>query len=119
MEFQFKIQNPDKEKRKEQCRLLLIKDPDKVPIILEKDPQSHLAGIKKTRHLIKKDFTVNKFLYIIKKMMKLPQGEALFLAAKGKYNLIGESTIANVYNTYKDKEDGFLYIMYSSVLVYG
>ena len=51
--------------------------------------------------------------------MKLPPGEALFLSAKGKYNLIGESTIANVYNTYKDKEDGFLYIMYSSVLVYG
>ena len=86
MEFRFKIQNPDKEKRKEQCQLLLIKEPDKVPIILEKDPNCKLAGIKKTRHLIKKDFTVNKFLYIIKQLMKLPQEEALFLTAKGKYN---------------------------------
>ena len=51
--------------------------------------------------------------------MKLPQEEALFLAAKGKYNLVGASTIASIYNTYKDKEDGFLYIMYSSVIVYG
>ena len=60
-----------------------------------------------------------KFLLIIKRLMKLPQEEALFLAAKGKYNLVGANTIANIYNTYKDKEDGFLYIMYSSVLVYG
>ena len=51
--------------------------------------------------------------------MKLPQEEALFLAAKGKYNLVGERSIDEIYNTYKDKEDGFLYIMYSSVLVYG
>jgi hypothetical protein len=119
MEFQFKIQNPDKEKRKEQCKSLLIKEPDKVPIILEKDPLCHLEGIKKTRHLIKRDFTINKFLQIIKKLMKLPQEEALFLAAKGKYNLVGERSIDEIYNTYKDKEDGFLYIMYSSVLVYG
>ena len=119
MEFQFKILNPDKDKRKEQCRLLLIKEPDKVPIILEKDPLCQLPAIKKTRHLIKKEFTINKFLLIIKRLMKLPQEEALFLAAKGKYNLVGASTIASIYNTYKDKEDGFLYIMYSSVLVYG
>ena len=52
MEFQFKILNPDKDKRKEQCRLLLIKEPDKVPIILEKDPLCQLPAIKKTRHLI-------------------------------------------------------------------
>ena len=119
MEFKFKQENPDKEKRKEQCRLLLLKEPDKIPIILEKDPLCPLEGIKKTRHLIKIDFTVNKFLLVIKKLMKLPQEEALFLAARGKYNLVGESTIGEVYNKYKDKEDGFLYIMYSSVLVYG
>ena len=119
MEFQFKKQNPDKEKRKQQCHILLLREPDKVPIILEKDPLCNLEGIKKTRHLIKRDFTVNKFLLIIKKLMKLPEGEALFLAAKGKYNLVGESTIGEVYKNYKDKEDGFLYIMYSSVLVYG
>ena len=73
MEFQFKIQNPDVKKRKEHCQLLLIKEKDKVPIVLEKDPLCQLEGIKKTRHLIKKDFTVNKFLLIIKKLMKLPE----------------------------------------------
>ena len=119
MEFQFKLQNPDKEKRKEQCQTLLIREPDKVPIILEKDPMCQLVGIKKTRHLIKRDLTVNKFLLMIKKLMKLPKEEALFLAAKGKYNIVGERSIDEIYKTYKDKEDGFLYIMYSSVLVYG
>ena len=119
MEFQFKKENPDKEKRKEQCRLLLLSEPDKVPIVLEKDPLCHLQAIKKTRHLIKKDFTVNKFLLIIKRLLELPKEEALFLAAKGKYNLVGERSIGDIYKNFKDKEDGFLYITYSSVLIYG
>ena len=49
----------------------------------------------------------------------MPEEEALFLSAKGKYNINGERSINDVYNAYKDKEDGFLYIMYSSELIYG
>ena len=56
---------------------------------------------------------------MIKKLLKLPEEEALFLSAKGKYNITGEKTIEEIYKTYKDKQDGFLYIMYSSELVYG
>ena len=39
--------------------------------------------------------------------------------AKGKYSITGETTIDEVYKKYKDKEDNFLYIMYSTQLVYG
>ena len=50
--------------------------------------------------------------------MKLPEEEALFLSVKGKYSISGQKIMENVYNTYKD-EDGFLYIMYTSELIYG
>ena len=117
MEFQYK-KDLSLEKRKDHCHKLMIKEPDKIPIILEKDPDSKLEKIK-SRYLIKRDFTVNKFQLIIKKLLKMPEEEALFLSAKGKYNINGERSINDVYNAYKDKEDGFLYIMYSSELIYG
>ena len=56
---------------------------------------------------------------MIRKMMKLKEGDALFLSAKGKYSINGEKTIADLYNHYKDKEDGLLYISYSSLEVFG
>ena len=119
MEFQYKKDIPDKAKRKEQSEILLIKEPDKIPIILEKDPVSKIQGIQKTRFLIKKDFTVNKFQLNLKKLMQLSEGQALFLSAKGKYNITGEKTMGEIYEIFKDKEDGFLYIMYSTELVFG
>ena len=51
--------------------------------------------------------------------MKLSNDEALFLSAKGKYNLIGEKSMGEIYKLYKDKDDGFLYVMYSSFVVFG
>ena len=118
MQFQYK-KELDKEKRKEQCKILLIKNPDKIPIILEKDPNCKIEPMKKTKHLVKKDFTVIKFIDMIRKMLKLNEGEALFLSVKGKYSISGEKTIEDIYKNYKDKEDGFLYIAYSSIEIFG
>ncbi len=114
MEFQYK-KEVDKEKRKEQCRILLIQNPDKIPIIIEKDPNCKIEPMKKTRHFIKKDFSVIKFIDMIRKALKLEEGEALFLLVKGKYSISGEKTLADIYKNYKDKEDGFLYIVYTSM----
>ena len=50
--------------------------------------------------------------------MKIPKEEGLFLSAKGKYSLSGQKIIGDIYNTYKD-EDGFLYIMYTTELIFG
>ena len=119
MEFQFKKDLPDLEKRKEQCRKLLSEEPNKVPIILEKDPTCKIAPIKKTRHLIKKDKSVNWFLSQIRKLTKIPEEQALFLSIKGKYSISGEILMDEIYKKYKDKEDGFLYISYSTEVIYG
>ena len=119
MENKFKKENPDKQKRKEIGDSLINNNPGKVPVILEKEASSELPSIKKTRYLFPKEFTINDFLIQIKKSLEISNETAIFLAAKGKYNLVGEKTMGEIYKLYKDKEDGFVYIMYSSVLVYG
>ena len=118
MEFKFKNQLSGEE-RKKQCNLLLIANPDKIPVILEKDPKCKIEEIKKTKFLIQKNFNVNQFSRLIRALMNLNEEQALFFTAKGKYSITGEKTMSQIYRDFKDKEDGFLYIGYTTELVYG
>ena len=61
---------------------------------------------------------VSKFLLEIKKLVKLPEEEAIFLSAKGKYSLSGTALFEDIYSKYKD-EDGFLYVSYTTELMFG
>ena len=61
---------------------------------------------------------VSKFLLEIKKLVKLPEEEAIFLSAKGKYSLSGTTLFEDIYSKYKD-EDGFLYVSYTTELMFG
>ena len=117
MEFKTKSKL-DKEKRKEQSQKLLINYPDQVPVILEKDPSSKIQELKKINFLLEKKSTVNQFIQFIRRKTNLKEGEALFLQAKGKYGISGEKNFGDIYNEYKD-DDGFLYIMYATELIYG
>ena len=51
--------------------------------------------------------------------MTIQEGDGLFFTAKGKYTLLGTKSIGQVYKDFKDKGDGFLYIAYTTELVYG
>ena len=118
MEFKYKKFTSEKN-RINQCNSLLIKNPNSVPVILEKDPKSPIKEIKKSKFLIQKDFTVNQFTQMIKGLIQLKETEALFFVVKGKFTISGDRTMGDIYNLYKDKIDGFLYITYSSELIYG
>ena len=117
MEFKTKT-NLDKKKRKELSQNLLNKYTDKVPVILEKDPSSKILELKKTNFLLEKKSTVTQLLQLIRRKTEIKEGEALFLQAKGKYSISGEKSIGEIYKEYKD-EDGFVYIMYTTELIYG
>lgn len=118
MEFQYKKQF-SLEERKKTSNFLLVKNPNKIPIIIEKDPKCKLEPIEKTKFLVQKDFTANHFMKMIRAYMKIPDQEALFLTAKGKYSITGEKSMLQIYKDFKDKQDGFLYIAYTTELVYG
>ena len=57
MEFKYK-KNLSREERIKESAQLRINYPDKLPVILEKDPASKIVELKKTKYLLPKKSTV-------------------------------------------------------------
>ena len=120
MEFKFKLENRDVESRRKNCEKIRTQFPDKIPIICEKDPKSKtLRDIDKTKYLVPNDLTVSQFSFMIRKRIEINKEEAFFLLVNGKTSLWGDANLNDIYERYKDKEDGFLYIAYASELTWG
>ena len=119
-EFKFKQENSDVNKRKQLYDKIKQTYPNRIPIVVEKDPESvTLNDIDKTKYLIPCSLTAFQFNFGIRKRLRLNESEALFLMAKGKHIISGEITMKDVYEKYSDKEDGFLYITYMGALTWG
>ena len=73
----------------------------------------------KTKYLIPRDFTVSQFSLLIRTKIQLNSEEALFLLAKEKYSIVGETRLGDIYERYSNKDDGFLYIVYAEELFKG
>ena len=123
MSFKFKFMedNPDVEKRKNECKQIREEYPDKIPIICEKDPKcKDLAEIEKTKFLVSNQFNVTQFNLLVRKRAgAIDETSSLFLLANGKYNLTGDAILSEVYEKYKNPDDGFLYIVYTSKEFFG
>ena len=116
--FVFKKENPILENRRKQSADLLRKYPNKVPVILEKDPKSNINEINKKKFLCPNRQTITHFNAIIRGSAELDPTEALFLLINGNNSVIGDISMGEIYEKNKD-EDGFLYIVYSSELAWG
>ena len=119
MQFDFKIKNPDLNRRREDYNNLKLRYPDKIPLICEKDPQSNINSIDKTKYLIPGDLAVAQFSSMIRKKLEIEKEKAFFLLINGKHSITGDTLMSELYDKYKDNEDGFLYISYSSELTWG
>ena len=119
MEFRFKLENSDPDVRKKECEKIRVQFPEKIPIICEKDPKSNIKDIDKTKYLVPADLTVANFSGMIRKRIEIPEEAAFYLLANGKSSLTGDKLLSEVYDSYKDPEDGFLYIAYASELTWG
>jgi GABA(A) receptor-associated protein len=105
------------EKRKEVADRIKSKYPDRIPVIVEKAPKSDAPDIDKKKYLVPADITVGKFVFEIRKHMKLSPEKAIFLFVNNTLPPTAD-LIANIYERYKD-EDGFLYITYSGENTFG
>ena len=105
------------EKRKEESSKIIIKYPERIPVICEKAQGTDAPEIDKKKYLVPKDITVGQIVYIIRQRIKLGPEQALFIFVN---NIIPatSSSISNVYENYKDK-DGFVYLVYSSENTFG
>ena len=121
MVFKFTLDNPDVEKRKNECEKIINQFPDKIPIICEKDPECReIADIDKTKYLVSSNLTVAQFSFMIRKKLNVKEEEkAFYLLVNGKYNLTGDIPLSQVYENHKNPEDGFLYIVYTGQIFMG
>ena len=108
VEFEYKKLN-DINIRKQKTEERLKQYPDRVPVVLEVGPNTDLDVSLKKNFLIEKTKKCSSFFIEVRKKLKIDKEKALFLITKG-YIIKGDQTISEIYDKYKDKEDGILYI---------
>jgi len=107
------------QKRYEESSRIRSKYPDRIPIICEKlnSGNNLITEIDKKKYLVPYDLTCGQFAYVIRKRLKMPAEQAIYLFVKGV--IPSSSALINVvYNDYKD-DDGFLYVSYNGENTFG
>merc|ERR1712125_54542 len=105
------------DKRMQVSKRIREKYSDRIPVIVEKAAKSDVPDIDKKKYLVPSDITVGKFVYEIRKHMKLSPEKAIFLFVNNVLPPTAE-LMSHIYDKYKD-EDGFLYITYSGENTFG
>lgn len=103
--------------RCEESTKIRTKYPDRIPVIIEKAPNTIITDIDKRKFLVPSDLTVAQFMYIIRKRIQLPAEKAMFLFVD-KLLPATTATMGSIYEDHKDP-DGFLYIAYSGENSFG
>ena len=114
--FQFKTIHPF-ELRKSEAERIRSKYPDRIPVIVEKNPKNQIADIDKHKFLIPSELTIGQLMFIIRKRINLNQEQAIFLFVNNRLPQATEQ-VSSIYDKEKD-EDGFLYIHYSGENCFG
>jgi GABA(A) receptor-associated protein len=106
------------EERLNETRRILIKYPDRIPIICEKNGKSkETPDIDKHKYLVPYDLTIGQFIYVVRKRLSLPSEKALFFFING-FIPASSALLMDLYNSQKEA-DGFLYVSYSLENTFG
>jgi GABA(A) receptor-associated protein len=107
------------EERTEEARKMKERYPNSIPIIVEKGKRDKtLPDIDKSKFLVPHDLQYGKFLYIIRKRLKISDTTAIFTFVGNNILPMSTENIANIYKNHKD-EDGFLYVTYCGENTFG
>lgn len=114
--MKFRAEHTSEQRLAESSRIK-EKYPDRIPVICERNERSEVQDIDKKKYLVPSDLTVGQFVYVIRKRLKLPPEQAIYIFVNG--NIPATSALMNtVYNDHVDA-DGFLYMTYSGENVFG
>jgi GABA(A) receptor-associated protein len=124
--FQLKNKLSD---RKIQAESIKIKHPDRIPIIITKNPNSSISDLKNCKFLVPTELTISQLIYIIRKKITLKADEAIniFIITMDSDEILppSSSSLGTVYNDHVESKknhknyDGYLYIVYSGENVFG
>ena len=109
------------EQRKKECNFIRNKNPDRIPIILEKASLASKDDITldKTKFLANNKSTLGEFFLHVKKRMCIPSTHSLIFIIGGKSIHSGSELLSVIYKEHIDKEDGYLYMTYMSESTFG
>lgn len=106
------------EKRKDESNKIMIKYPNRVPIICERSGMTDIPLIDKHKYLVPTDLLIGQFMHVIRKRLKLHPSKAIFLFINNRVIPPSSITLGMVYEEHKSK-DGFLYITYAGENTFG
>ncbi len=116
MKWQFKEETPEEQRLAESSKIR-SKYSERIPVIVQKAPNSQIPDIDKRKFLVPADITVAQFMWIIRKRIQLPSEKAVFLFV-GKVLPQSSATMSQIYEAHRD-DDGFLYVAYSGENTFG
>ena len=115
--YSFKNRYPFKQ-RKHDCDQILLKYPDRIPVLCEKYPYSKNAPeIDKHKYLVGYDLTLGQFMLVIRKRMNIKPEVGLYIFINGIIHS-NSTLLQELYLDFRDY-DGFLYIEYDVENTFG
>ena len=112
-------QNHSFEKRANEAQRILDKYPDRIPVIVEKDPRcKDIPDIDRKKYLVPDDLSMANFMYVIRKRIKLSPEKSLYLFVDGTNMVPTSQLIKHIYQEFSSP-DNFLYIMYAGESTFG
>ncbi len=94
------------EERKAESQRILEKYPERIPVICEKLERSKIEVIDKKKYLVPSDLNCGQFVYVLRKRLKLPAEQAIYLFVNGTIPPTSQM-INQICDQHRD-EDGFL-----------
>lgn len=107
------------EERIAEAAKIRSKFPDRVPVICERaaTAKAGLPQIENRKFLVPEEMTMGQLVYIVRKRIKLPAEQAIFVFVNGKLPATS-AKLADLYRRHKDA-DGMLYCAYASENTFG
>ena len=105
------------DRRKESLRVFK-KYPDRVPCIVEPG-SSRAPSIHKQKFLVPKDIAFSQLQMVIRQQIEIKPEKALFMFVGNKTLPQGTSTVGEIHDLHKSREDSLLYITYDLESVFG
>ncbi len=106
-------------KRREEASRILEKFPERIPIIVEKDPRcKDIPDIDRKKYLVPNDLTMANFMYVIRRRIKLVPEKSLYLFVDETNMVASSQLVSSVYADFASS-DKFLYIMYAGESTFG
>ncbi len=105
------------------------KHPDRIPVIITKNPSSQIDNISKIKYLFPIDFTIPQLLCVIRQKVSLKPTEAIniFIQTPDEKEVMPSysASLASLYIDYVESfktnpnYDGYLYVIYSNENTFG